>query len=293
MNKEIISILKSNNIHPVSYQKIKSVYLIKDKKNSYIIKLNTNNYDIYKYLISKNFNYFPKNYNSNNDNYDISEYIPNLNIAIDQKVNDYLRILAILHLKTSYKREIDLDYIKEKYEGLLNEINYLRKYYYELNNKIDKEIFLSPDAYLLVRNISLIYSTLTLLEERLKKLYENIKTEKSMRVSLLHNNLSLEHLLINEKEYLISWDKAYFDSPIYELNNFYREYYQSITINDFLMNYENINKLSSNEKELLLIMLAIPKEIKFTNNTYLNTKNINLEINYLKSIYEMLSLVKE
>ena len=58
MNKEIIKILNERNIHPISYQKINNVYVI---NNHYAIKLNTNNYDIYKYLTSKDFCYF-RNY---------------------------------------------------------------------------------------------------------------------------------------------------------------------------------------------------------------------------------------
>ncbi len=106
MNKELHRILKKLNIHPNSYQIIKNVFVV---NNTYVIKLNTNNYDIYKYLISKGFNYFPEYYNNTNDNYDILKYIPSLNVSDEDKINDYLKLLSILHLKTSYKREIDLD----------------------------------------------------------------------------------------------------------------------------------------------------------------------------------------
>lgn len=293
MIKDVHYILKKLNIHPVMYEKIKSVYLIKDKSYSYIIKLNTNNYDIYKYLISKNFTYFPNFYNDVNDNFDVLEYIEDFKMDQVQKVNDYLKILSILHLKTSYIREIDLDEIKGKYEELINKIHSLRDYYYKLNDLIDKEVFLSPGYYLLVRNISLIYSTLNISEEKLNKIYDKLKNEKSIRISLLHNNLSLEHLITNEKEYLISWDKSYFDSPIVELKNFYQKYYQSITISDFFKIYEGINKLSSIEKELLLVTLAIPKKIEFTNNHYQDTLYVNKEINYLKDVYDILISDKE
>ena len=293
MNNEIYSIIKKNNIHPIGYEKIKSVYLVKEKNNSFIIKLHTNNYDIYKYLISKNFNYIPKNYNDTSDNYDILEYIRDLKIDKVQKINDYLKILAILHLKTSYVREIDLDEIKKNHEELINNINLLRKHYYELNNVIDKELFLSPGYYLLARNISLIYSILNITEDKLNKIYEQIKNEKSIRVSLLHNNIDLDHLLNNDNEYLISWDKSYFDSPIIELEIFYRKYYQDIDINDFFRIYESINKLSIIEKELLLIRLAIPSKIEFSNDNYLDTEVVNKEINYLKNVYELLISYKE
>ena len=289
MNNEIISILKKENIHPIAYKKINSVYLVSDKTITYAIKLNINNYDIYKYLLSKGFNYFPENYNTIDTNYDITKYIIPLEVNQIEKINDYLKILSILHFKTSYIREINLDEIKLNYEKLINEINDLRNYYMNINDKLDKERFLSPAEYLLLRNISLIYTTLNISEELLNKTYEIIKNSKSIRVSLLHNNLSLDHLLINEGEYLISWDKSYFDSPIYEINSFYRKYYNYININDFLGIYEKNNKLSETERTLLIIILSIPKKIEFTNNNYENTVIVNNEINYLKSIYELLA----
>ena len=290
MNNELYQILKKINIHPKSYKKIGKVYLINE---TYIIKLNTNNYDIYKFLISKGFNYFPESYNTINDNYDLVKYIIPLNIDNSVKINDYLKIISILHFKTSYKREIDLDEIKGKYEEFINEIRNLREYYLNINDVIDREMFLSPDNYLLVRNISLIYSILNISEKLLNKLYDKLKNSKSIRVALLHNNLSLDHLIINDGEYLISWDNSLFDSPIYELNNFYRNYYEYININDFLSIYENYNKLDEIEKNMLIIMLSIPKKIEYTNNNYLNTKIINKEIKYLKSVYEFLIKLKE
>ena len=293
MNNELPNIIKKNNIHPIGYEKIKSVYLVKEKNTCFIIKLHTNNYDIYKYLISKNFNYLPNNYNKSSDNYDILEYIKDIKIDKVQKINDYLKILSVLHLKTSYVREIDLDEIKKNYEELINKINILKRFYHELNDSIDKELFLSPSNYLLVRNISLIYSILNICEDKLNKIYEKLKNEKSIRISLLHNNIDLDHLLNSDKEYLISWDKSYFDSPIIELETFYRKYYQYIDINDFFRIYESINKLTNIEKELLLIKLAIPRKIEFSNNDYLNTEVVNKEINYLKNIYDILISYKE
>jgi len=285
MNNEIKKIIKERNIHPLSYKKINNVYII---NNQYVIKLNANNYDIYKYLASKDFMFFPKNFNNQLDNYDMSLYIDNLNINNESKINDYLKILALLHKKTSYKREIDLDEIKEKYEDLNKKIINLKKYYLELNDEIDHHIFFSPSEYLLVKNISLIYGILDNSEILLSDIYKKIKNEKSIRVSLLHNNINLDHFLISDHEYLISWDKAYFDSPINEIEEFYRKYYRQIELSDLLLIYENINKLTILEKQLLIVNLSIPKEIELTNNTYLDTKLINDEINYLKNIYELL-----
>ena len=285
MNNELIKILKERNIHPISYKRIKSVYII---NNKYVIKLNTNNYDIYKYLISKDFLYFPKNFNNINDNYDMSLYIDNIKVNNSELINDYIKIISILHFKTSYKREIDLDEIKEKYENLNKKILSLKNYYQELNDKIDHEIFLSPSEYLLIRNISLIYSILDNSIVLLDKLYKRVKEEKSFRISLLHNNVNLEHLIVGDSKCLISWDKSSFDSPIYEIESIYRKYFKIIDLSDLIAIYELNNRLTMEEKCLLLVNLSIPKRIELTNNTYSDTKIINNEINYLKKVYELL-----
>lgn len=285
MNNELIKIIKARNIHPISYKKIKNIYVI---NNRYAIKFNTNNYDIYKYLVTKNFLLFPKNYSNINDNYDMSLYIEDLNINKDQKVNDYIKIISLLHQKTSYRREIGLDEIKEKYENINNRINYLRDYYLKLNDEIDSSLFFSPSSYLLIRNISLIYSMLDRISVLLNDIYKEIKDTKSIRVSLLHNNVDLDHLIINEGEYLISWDYSYFDNPIYEIEKIYRKYTCEIELNDLIKIYESINKLTNIEKKLLIINLSIPKEIKLTSDTYFDTKLVNDEINYLTKVNELL-----
>lgn len=293
MNKELREIIIKYHLHPISYQKKRKVYIISSQNNRYVIKLNTNNYDIYKYLISRDFLLFPNYYNGPNDNYDILEYIDDLSLSEEQKINDYISTLALLHYKTSYKREIDLDEIKEKYESITNKLTGLRDYYHNLNNTIDKEMFLSPAMYLLVRNISLIYAIIENSLSMLNELYNKIKNEKSIRVALLHNNVSLDHLIVNNKPYLINWDNAYFANPIYELENFYRKYYHNVEINDFLKTYESVNKLSVDEKTLLLILLSIPWEIKLSGDTYLDTKLINDEVDYLNKVYELLMSAKK
>lgn len=288
MNKELLKIIKEHNLHPISYSKIGNVYFVKDKFHTYVIKLNTSNYDIYKYLDSRNFLEFPENFNFKDDNYDINEYIEDIETNKEQKINDLLMVLSLLHAKTSYIREQDLDEIKKNYESINKEILDTKAYYLKMNDIIDKQLFFSPSMYLLVRNISLIYYLLEYAHNHLNDWYQKMKDKKSLRVSLLHNNVDISHLIINDKKYLISWDKAYFDSPIYEIEMIYRKYYQEIELNDLFKIYESVNKLTMLEKKTLLVILAIPKELKLTNNTILDTERINNEIKYLNKVYELL-----
>lgn len=288
MNRELKEIISSHNIRPISYRKIKNAFIIDTKDNRYVLKPNTNNYDIYKYLISRDFNYFPHNYNTRSGNYDLSHYIEDNSLNNDQKLNDLISVVATLHKKTSYLREVDLDDIKEIYEKLSHDINEAIKYYSNINDYIDTVMFYSPSEYLLVRNISLIYFMLEYSRRNLDKWYSQIKEEKSIRNSLIHNNLDLDHLLINKGYYLISWDKAMFSQPIDDLYSLYSNYYNKMELSDFLRSYQGINSLNNLEKDLLLIKLSIPKIIEFTNDTYQDTKRINDLLFYLNKIYKLI-----
>ena len=150
----------------------------------------------------------------------------------------------------------------------------------------DKKDFLSPSDYLLLRNISLIYYSLEYSKNNLNKWYDNIKNNKSIRVSLIHNNISLDHFIVNQDKYLINWDKSMFDIPIFDILNYYKLYYKDISLNDLFMIYEKYNKLNVNEKELLLILLMIGNDLHFSNNELLNTKMLNDEIIFLQNIYD-------
>ena len=67
----IDNLIKKNN----KLTLLKSVRLIKNNENKYILKRKNNNIkDIYNYLNSRSFNYYPKLINENN-NYNMFEYI--------------------------------------------------------------------------------------------------------------------------------------------------------------------------------------------------------------------------
>ena len=284
----LYEIIESHHLHPIAYRRKKSVYIIDTKNDSYVIKLNTSNYDIYKYLISRGFNHFPKNYNYKNDNYDLSLFLENNMESSEQKLSDLLEIMALLHRKTSYKRILDLDEIKEIYEKLNAEIQNSKKYYLNINDEIEKKTFFSPSEYLLLRNISLIYFSLDKALKLLQEWYEMIIKEKNIRVCLLHNNVDLEHLIINENKYLISWDKASFDIPINDLVSFFIYYYKNINFPYVYQLYNKINPLDEIEKKYLLINLSIPKILTLSNDTYHDTMKINDEITFLNKVYELI-----
>ena len=93
-------------------------------------------------------------------------------------MRDLIILLALLHNKTTYFKEIDPDYYKEIYEELKEKADYAKKYYYDLINYIETEIYMSPFEYLLARNINKVLAATDYALFVLDMWYEKISTLK-------------------------------------------------------------------------------------------------------------------
>ena len=276
-------ILSDNNIKLKGLKKINRAIILDTNKGKYVYKENTNNYNIYEYLKTREFNYFPKCISSNSKG-ELVEYINSFDIPKEQRVNDLIHLSGILHRTTSLKKEIDLDELKEMYESILKNINYLRSYYEDLNNYIDTKVFMSPSEYLLVSNIDLFYYLLDFSKDEITNWYDMVKNKKSIRYSLIHNNLDISHLIENNNKYLISWNKSKQDMPINDILKLYQDNYYDLDLEEFLKEYEEEYKIDEDEYLLFLIKLAELKKIEFTKNTYKDCYNINNYLVYLRKI---------
>ena len=84
----INELIKKNN----KLTLLKSVRLIKNNENKYILKRKNNNIkDIYNYLNSRSFDYYPKLINENN-NYNMFEYIEDYKEPYEQKTLDMMSL---------------------------------------------------------------------------------------------------------------------------------------------------------------------------------------------------------
>ena len=122
--KLLKEILKKNNLRATSYEKIGKTVKIDTNNGSYIIKKTKDNKDIFNYLITRSFNYYPDIIDYDN-NYSITRYIDNIDIPNEQKMNDLIKLVALLHLKTTYYKELNDSEYKQLYEDLSN--NFLFK----------------------------------------------------------------------------------------------------------------------------------------------------------------------
>ena len=269
-------LLKENNINPKSFKKVKSAIIVNDE---YVLKENTGN-RVFSYLDARNFNYYPSN-KVLSDKYVLYEYLKDYDISNDERAIELINLVSLLHSKTTRYNNISIDDYKKIYEDIDNRIDKLYSYYSDLNDLIEQEIYMSPSYYLLARNISKIYSSLNFRKNELDSWYDLVKDSKKERVALLHNNLSLEHLIRNESSYLISWDKSSFNNPIYDLYDFYKNNYEKIEFSSLLEIYQKRYPLKENELKLFFILISIPDKIEFTNNEFDNCKRVDKMLDYL------------
>ena len=78
-------LFKENGIVLKEIKKINNVYIVSDNKNKYVVKEKSNNLDdIFNYLKSRNFKYFPNKFSI--DKYNIYNYIDNKITSDDERL---------------------------------------------------------------------------------------------------------------------------------------------------------------------------------------------------------------
>lgn len=280
--QKINEILKKYNIKPHRYEKNGKVIIVSDEVNKYVIKKNQRNQEIFEYLRNRSFDYYPKILNDSNDSYEISEYIYDDYIPDEQKMLDLIKLVSLLHNKTTHYKEVDFADYKTIYETLSNNIEYLYSYYNDIITLIETKVYMSPSEYLLARNISKIFGALNFSKQELEKWYKLVENKTKQRVVVLHNNLDLSHFRSNTKNYLLSWDKAKLGIPIFDLYILYKRHGLDFNFEEILKYYESSYKLQEDEKILFFILIALPDKIEFDGTLYEQTKKIGkfLDLSY-------------
>lgn len=247
--------------------------VIKDRENKNIDKT-------YRYLKSRSFDYFPEPIEVKSD-YEIYPYIEDTDEPLEQKAIDLTHIMSLLHSKTTFYREVDINKNKEIYEDILARLEYLNNYYTDLITLIEKEVYMSPSSYLIARNINIIFESIYFSKDKIEEWYKKIENNKNERVVNIHNNINLDHYRKSDKPYLISWNKSRIDSPIYDLLSFYQNHYLELDFDDLFHCYESSYPLKEEERLLLFTYMAIPPKIEIENSEYKMCIKINKIIDYL------------
>lgn len=287
--KQINNLLKRHSLRVNRYEKKGRSYIVDTEEGRYVVKEKVNNWDIYNYLESRSFHYYPDNNSSKDDDYDLFSYIEEYSIPKEQKIVDLIDLVSLLHNKTTHYKEITEDEYKKIYEDITNNIAYLESYYTDIITIIESKVYPSPSEYLFSRNITKIFSALVFCKENLEKWFEKVKNNQKKRLVIIHNNLRLEHFLRNENSYLISWDKSKIDIPIFDLYKLYKVEGLDIEFSSLLKRYERNYPLLEEERELLFILMSLPDKVDFIGTEYQKCEKVTRMVDYIYKTESIIS----
>ena len=279
MNKSI-EILKSI-YKPYRYTIKGKSTILETTCGDFIIKpKNKDINELYTYLTNRGFINYPKIIDSSRDEVNVFEYVEDVKLPKEQKCDDLIEIIASLHNKTSYFKEVSEDRFKSIYEDVLSNINYLSNYYNTLYEIGFNEVYASPSTYIFMRNYYKLNSALEYAKSELENWYSLVTSETKIRVCLIHNNLELNHLL-NDK--LISWD-----TPVIDIVKLYKKEWKNINFSEILERYMYKFPLLEYEKKLLFILISMPPEIKKSDNEFEKCKVVSEVMDYVFKTEELI-----
>lgn len=284
MNKSI-EILKSI-YKPYRYTIKGKSTILETTCGDFIIKpKNKDINELYTYLTNRGFINYPKIIDSSRDEVNVFEYVEDVKLPKEQKCDDLIEIIASLHNKTSYFKEVSEDRFKSIYEDVLSNINYLSNYYNTLYEIGFNEVYASPSTYIFMRNYYKLNSALEYAKSELENWYSLVTSETKIRVCLIHNNLELNHLL-NDK--LISWDNYMIDTPVIDIVKLYKKEWKNINFSEILERYMYKFPLLEYEKKLLFILISMPPEIKKSDNEFEKCKVVSEVMDYVFKTEELI-----
>ncbi len=281
MNRELRELFDRNHIITKRITLKNNVRIIDSGDEKFVIKRRDEDIDeVYQYLKSRSFDYFPEILYQT-EHYDIYKYIEEVDLPVEEKANDIIKLVTLLHSKTTFYKEIDDDTYKELYENITNRIDYLQHYYEDLASLIEKEEYMSPSNYYFIRNISRVFSALNYSRYHIDKWYSILENKKRIRVVQIHNNLSLDHYLLADRPYLISWNLSKKDLPIYDLIKLYQKYYKELDFCDLIRTYEAHYPMLSEERLLFFVLISIPEKIEFHKDEFSMCQMVQKFYDYL------------
>jgi len=264
----------------------RGVNLIDCSEGRYVLKKeNKDLFSLYSYLSKRGIEFYPSLIRNFNNEENLLEYLPSVNLPLEQYLDEMASSIALIHSKTVYNKNASLDEIKEIKENIESNIDYLNKRYQALIKSILLHNFMNPKEYLFTRNYYKIQEALDFCKEEINNWFLLVKDNPNIRLCLIHNNLSIDHFIVSEKKNaFISWDNYRFDIPMIDLVNLYKKENIDEYYSNFLNKYFSIFPYEDSEKKLLFILLSIPEYINLEDDIDTIKLKINKVINTEKLI---------
>lgn len=265
-----------NNIKYLNKAKI-----VEDNDRTVLVKKRKINIDkIYSYLQNRGFHNYVTPIEINH-NEEIYPYIEELECLDDDRGKDIVYLTSILHSKTTKFELINIDKIKDRYEGTIQKLDEVFLYYSKLQDEIEEHIYMSPAELLLMKNISKVYLMLNGSRSFLEEYYKEAEKMYNERQVVLHGNLSLDHIIEADDKYLISWNKSRIDLPIYDLLIFYRNDFDKIEMESLYDIYQSKYRFTKEEKNLFFSLINIPEIVKLDSSHFINTIKVRKLVDYM------------
>lgn len=247
-----------------------------DSDRLVIKKKNKDMSTLFNYLSERGIDTYPEIIDEKKDEieYKYYEEIHRFNENIDE---DFIKSVADIHYKTTYYKDVSRKKYKDIYNTLIDNIDYLKDYYDSYVRKSDIEIYNSPSNYLLLRNFTIINSSLYFVEKELNSWYNLVKDKTKERVTIVHNNLRKDNYLRSSKNILTGWENYMVDTPVLDIYKLYKNEYKNIDFKSMFKVYNDSFKLTKEELKLFFIMISIPKKITKSDNeldNVIETKNM-------------------
>ena len=276
---------------PFRITKNKSAMIIDSTEGRFVLKKeNKDLYTLFNYLNKRGLNNFPKLVKNFRDEENLFEYVSEDETFKEQKLASLSGVLSSLHNKTVYFKSTSLDNYKEIYENISSNLKYISNYYNVMFLSFLNDEYQSPSKYLFSRNYFKIKEAIKFCSDELENWYNLVQDKENVRVSVVHNNLAMDHFIDNnESPVLISWDNYKIDTPVLDFVTLYHNEYLNYDFSSFLTEYLSTFELLEEEKKLLFILISIPLLVTKGNTEFENTKKMHENIIYL---YKTEKLIK-
>lgn len=282
--------LINSTYKPYRITKIKNSTVLESTSGKFILKKQDKDvFTLFNYLQNRNFFEYPKLIKNFRNEDNLFEFVEEDYLPKEQKLMELASSLASLHNKTVYYKTTSADDYKEVKETIDSNIKYIDNYYNTLFLSFYDEEFLSPSKYLFMRNYYKIKQSINFCNEELENWYSMVNEDTKERVSVVHNNLAMDHYLVNkDRNVFISWDHYKIDTPVMDLMILYQNEYENYDFSAFLEKYFSNFEVLDSEKKLFFILISIPKYFEIGDNEMQNVLNVEKNINYLFSTEKLI-----
>lgn len=281
MNRKSLEVIK-DIYKPYKYTIQGSAHILESTSGNVVLKEKTSDIrSLYQYLESRGFNQFPPLLDDSREGINVFKYVEDTEMPKEQKAMDFIKVVALLHQKTTYYKEVSEDEFKKIYDNLQDTIQYLKYFYDHLYEEYFKDVFPSPSKYFLLSNFSKLYSSLQFAEKELEVWYGSVKSLSKYRVCQIHHNLSLDHFCKCREECLLSWDKSSKDTPVLDLIDFYKKSYFDLNFEVIFQEYLKFCPWSEEEKKLFFVVISIPPKFVEKGTEFTLVRNIRHVLDYV------------